>query len=126
MDFFGDIKKPISIAMRTIDDFHCHFRSGSLLCEVVPETAKYATRAIAMPNTKPAILTGADVSQYYREILEASAGYLFQPLMTIKICDSTTPEIIRLAHLAGAIAGKIYPVGTTTNSDEGMSSFFSK
>jgi dihydroorotase len=40
--------------------------------------------------------------------------------MTIKLLDRTTPQIVREAKLAGAVAGKLYPAGVTTNSDDGV------
>jgi len=119
------------ITLRRLDDMHCHFRVGSLLKEVLPFTAQYASRGIAMPNTRPrAILTGEDVVWYRDEIRRAldemPHRHLFEPLMTIEIRDSTTPQMITEARRAGAVAGKVYPLGVTTNSDEGLRNFKSK
>lgn len=119
------------ITLRRLDDMHCHFRVGSLLKEVLPFTAQYASRGIAMPNTRPrVILTGDDVVWYRDEIKRAldeiPNRYPFEPLMTIEIRDSTTPQMIAGAHHAGAIAGKVYPLGVTTNSDEGLRDFDSE
>ncbi|MEK7061814.1 MAG: dihydroorotase [Patescibacteria group bacterium] len=119
------------ITLRRLDDMHCHFRIGSLLKEVLPFTAQYASRGIAMPNTRPrAILTGDDIFWYRDEIRRAldemPNRYPFEPLMTIEIRDNTTPKIIEKAHRAGAVAGKVYPLGVTTNSDEGLRDFDSE
>ena len=119
------------IMLRRLDDMHCHFRVGSLMNEVLPLTAAYAGRAVAMPNVRPrAILTGDNVGWYYNEIIRVLSGmhyqYSFKPLMTIEIRDNTTPEMIIEAHRMGAVAGKVYPIGVTTNSDEGLRDFFSK
>lgn len=119
------------ITLRRLDDMHCHFRVGSLLKEVLPFTAQYASRGIAMPNTRPrAILTGEDVVWYRDEIKRAldemPNRHPFEPLMTIEIRDSTTPQMITEAHRAGAVAGKVYPLGVTTNSDEGLRNFESE
>lgn len=116
------------ITLRRMDDMHCHFRVGSLLKEVLPHTARYASRGIAMPNTRPcAILTGEDVIRYRDEIRRAldemSQRYPFEPLMTIEVRDGTTPQMIKEAYRAGAVAGKVYPLGVTTNSDEGLRDF---
>ncbi len=105
---------------------HCHFRRGDLLKEVVPWTAQYARYGIAMPNTRPqAILNVDDVINYRREIASAAAltRENFDPLMTIEIRESTTPEMLEDAFYDGAVAGKIYPAGVTTNSDEGVRNF---
>ncbi|MFA4872026.1 MAG: dihydroorotase [Patescibacteria group bacterium] len=118
------------ITLRRFDDMHCHFRIDSLLAEVLPFTAQYAGRGIAMPNTRPrAILTGNDVVWYRDGIMRVLDGLSnrpsFEPLMTVEIRDSTTPEMIVEAWSAGAVAGKVYPLGVTTNSDEGLRDFFS-
>jgi dihydroorotase len=121
------------ITLRRFDDMHCHFRIGPIMTDVVPFTARYAGRATVMPNTRPrAILTGADVIWYrdhLRRLLdgrELAGMSILEPLMTIEIRDNTTPEMIIEAKRAGAIAGKVYPLGVTTNSDEGLRDFFSE
>lgn len=124
------MNKILTLSMRRLFDAHCHFRTESLMSEVLPETAEYASYGIAMPNTRPrAILTGEDVIWYRDEIRRVLDGMLypqpFEPLMTIEIRDNTTPEMIIEAHRAGAVAGKVYPLGVTTNSDEGLRYFFS-
>jgi dihydroorotase len=40
--------------------------------------------------------------------------------MTIQITEETTPEIIHASCDAGAVAGKVYTRGVTTNSDNGV------
>ena len=116
------------ITLRRFDDMHCHFRVGPLLKEVLPFTVQYCGRGIAMPNTRPrAILTGDDVV-WYRNMIESALNeiqlqYPFVPLMTVEIRDNTTPPMIVEAYQKGAIAGKVYPLGVTTNSDEGLRDF---
>lgn len=118
------------ITLRRFDDMHCHFRLPPLMIDVVPFTAHYAGRAIVMPNTRPrAILTGEDVIWYRDHLLRLLDGMklanlpVFEPLMTIEIRDNTTPKMIIEAKRAGAVAGKGYPLGVTTNSDEGLRDF---
>jgi dihydroorotase len=114
--------------LRWMDDLHCHFRTGELLWKVLYYTTRCCKRGLAMPNTRPrAILSGEDVTWYYGEImrvLEAIERPDFEPLMTIEIRDNTTPQMIRDAKKAGAVAGKVYPLGVTTNSDEGLRDFY--
>ena len=107
------IKKP--------DDFHCHFRQGRVLPPVVRLTAMQFKRATVMPNTVPPILTGEDVLVYFEQI-HRSAPYLL-PLMTIQINSATTIETVETAKKYGAVAGKIYPQGVTTNSQNGVTNF---
>ena len=119
-----------TIVLRRLDDLHCHFRNGELLREVLPYTTRYAGRAIAMPNTRPdAILTEKDVIRYrdeIRRVLGAKPKDSFEPLMTVEIRDSTTPRMVIRAHRTGAVAGKVYPLGVTTNSDKGLRDFYSQ
>ncbi len=117
-----------TITIRRIDDMHLHVRGGDLLRSVLPVTVKYAGRAVIMPNTKPrAILNARDVDCYrgfIRSVVdELPYGEPFEPLMTIEVRDSTTPGMIEEARAVGAVAGKVYPRGVTTNSDNGVSDF---
>ncbi|MDO8486235.1 MAG: dihydroorotase [Candidatus Staskawiczbacteria bacterium] len=117
------------IYLRKLDDMHCHFRLDWLLAQVLPFTARYAGRGVAMPNTRPrAILTADDVIWYRDRIMQVLSDLKrqcsFEPLMTIEIRDNTTPKMIIEAKHAGAVAGKVYPLGVTTNSDEGLRDFF--
>jgi len=106
--------------MRMPDDFHLHLRSGNMLRAVLPYTARQFKRAIVMPNTVPPVLDAQDVAGYRDEILTASKGFGFEPLMTIQIVEATMPETIIKAKAAGVVAGKVYPRGMTTNSENGV------
>lgn len=111
-------------------DAHCHFREEPILSQVLAHTTSYCDRATAMPNlSSHPILTAEDAVWYQALILKANKRYQkpakFEPVMTIEIRDSTTPEMIVEAKKAGVLAGKIYPAGTTTNSEEGLRDFFS-
>jgi len=103
------------------DDFHVHLRLDEILQTVVCFTARQFKRAIIMPNTDPPILTALDV-MWYRKMINEYAPWL-DPLMTIQINGKTTPAIVIEAKKAGAIAGKIYPQGVTTNSQNGVADF---
>jgi dihydroorotase len=59
----------------------------------------------------------------YRERILAArpAGSRFEPLMTLYLTDTTSPEEIRAAQRSGFIFGaKLYPAGATTHSDAGV------
>ena len=102
------------------DDWHLHVRDGAVLNSVVPATAACFGRAIIMPNLVPPV-TDASMAMAYRErILAAAADTGFEPLMTLYLTESTTPETIREAKAAGVIAAKLYPAGATTNSASGV------
>jgi dihydroorotase len=107
------------LTMRRPDDFHVHLRDGWTLKQVVSATAGVFARALVMPNTQPPILDARDAIRYRSEILNAWNRSGFTPLMTIQIVDATTPETVRTASQAGVVAGKLYPAGVTTNSENG-------
>jgi dihydroorotase len=103
------------------DDWHLHLRDGVALAAVLPATARQFARAIAMPNLKPPVTTAAAAHAYRERILAARpAGSDFQPLMTLYLTDSTTPEEVARAKAVGVVALKLYPAGATTNSDAGV------
>lgn len=120
-----------TLTLPRFDDLHLHLRTAEMLKTVLPYTARYASRAIAMPNTRPvAVTTGETVELYRADIMSAhlatAQDYPFEPLMTIELRDGTTPQMVHAAHAAGAVAAKVYPRGLTTNSDHGLGSFQSK
>lgn len=86
---------------------------------VAPMTAAHFARALVMPNLGRPVATGSAASLYRGVIRMFAPG--FEPLMTIKLLDSTTPEVIGSAKAAGVVAAKLYPRGVTTNSDDGVS-----
>ncbi len=109
--------------MRKPIDCHLHLRNGDVLRTVLPFTVKQFKRAVIMPNTEPPVLTGWDAFTYREEILAAANGSRFKPLMTIQIVEGTKPETIAKAKEAGVVAGKVYPRGLTTNSENGVSDY---
>ena len=110
------------IRIRKGDDMHCHLRTGLVMRAVTDFTAEQFKRAVVMPNTTPPILVAEDVEEYRWHINSCRLGG-FEPLMTIQITGETSPRIIAEAKKAGAIAGKVYPQGVTTNSQNGVSNF---
>ncbi len=113
------------LVIRTPDDMHVHLREGDMLRAVVGHTSGVFARAIAMPNTSKPVLDGLDVAMYRDCIVSASARDArgvpaFEPLMTVKLIRSTTPDILAGAREAGAVAAKFYPEGVTTNSEDGV------
>ncbi len=104
------------------DDWHVHFRNGSILKAVVPETCNHFGRAVVMPNTIPPILKRADAIRYKDEIVKAiPTQNNFTPLMTIYLSENTDVNDLRSAYQDGIVfAAKLYPAGATTNSDSGV------
>ncbi len=104
------------------DDWHIHLRDGAALATTARHAAAQFGRAIVMPNLVPPVTTTEMARAYRRRILDAlPAGNRFEPLMTLYLTDTTSPEEIRRARDSGIVHGvKLYPAGATTNSDSGV------
>lgn len=111
----------MELVIRRPDDWHVHLRQGQLLCDMAPFTARHFARALVMPNLVPSIVTADEMVRYRTAIEAVVPGFL--PLMTVKITDTTTPEMLAMAHAEGAVAGKAYPINATTHSADGVSDF---
>ena len=110
-----------TLSLTRPDDWHLHLRDGDALRAVLPHTARQFARAIVMPNLKPPVSTTALALDYRRRILVAlPEGADFEPLMTLYLTDSTSPDEMRRAREAGIVALKLYPAGATTHSDAGV------
>lgn len=100
------------------DDFHIHIRQGADMTNYLLDSSKQFKRGIIMPNTVPPITTVDDVNRYRDEINKIDPN--FEPLMTFKILPTTRPEDIIPLKNIGVLAGKYYPAGATTNSEDGI------
>ncbi|HWX33278.1 MAG TPA: dihydroorotase [Steroidobacteraceae bacterium] len=111
-----------TLTLRRPDDWHVHLRDGAALAAVVKFTAERFGRAIVMPNLKPAVTTAALARAYRERILAAlPANARFEPLLTLYLTNTTTPDEIDRARAAGFIHGvKLYPAGATTHSEAGV------
>ena len=117
------------ISIRKPDDMHLHLRQGEILKICAPESAKWFERALIMPNTVPPINNKERVISYKKDIEEAILNQKniqtgnFTPLMSFKLYpDMREEEIVKLSE-AGAVAGKLYPEGSTTNAEDGVKSW---
>ena len=104
------------------DDWHVHFRDNEILKAVVPETTRYFSRSIVMPNLIPPILNAKQAIDYKKRIEKAIPSTdKFEPLMTIYLTEETNKNELTQAYKDGAVfAVKLYPAGATTNSDSGV------
>ncbi len=109
--------------IRRPDDFHVHLRQDALLGPVVRETARSFGRVLVMPNTEPPITTVDRLRGYRSEVLGSldthESGASFEPLMTFKVVADLDPRSVADLAVAGAVGGKLYPHGVTTNSSDG-------
>lgn len=107
-----------TINIRRPDDFHVHIRQGELMPVYLSYTARIFGRALIMPNILPPVGDCHSLRKYKAEIEAAAPG--FTPLMSFKLRPGMGTSEIRELKKCGAIAGKYYPAGATTNSEDGI------
>jgi len=101
------------------DDFHIHLRQGKDLANYAKSAAQQFGRVLAMPNTEPPINSPEAVKKYKEEILAAAPN--LEVLLTFKLNKNYTEQEISEMKKNGAVAAKYYPLGVTTNSQDGIS-----
>lgn len=112
------------LTMTRPDDWHIHLRDSDALSTTVRDVARWATRAIVMPNLVPPVRNVDDAAAYRERIVRAldGADEKFEPLMTLYLTDETSADDIRAAADSDFVkAVKLYPAGATTNSAAGVS-----
>lgn len=114
-----------SLVIHCPDDWHVHLRDGVALQHTVAATAQHFSRALIMPNLKPALTELSALLSYRNRILAATPkNRPFTPYMTFYLNESVAPEELEQAAALPCILGaKLYPAGATTNSQEGIKSF---
>jgi len=100
------------------DDFHVHLRQDADLELYAREAGRVFARVLVMPNLVPPVVEGPDVERYRMAIQAASPGLV--PLMAFKLLPRHTHQQLAGLKRAGAVAGKVYPEGVTTNSEDGI------
>lgn len=106
------------IKLPRADDMHVHLRQGVTMSSYAKTVEQYAGRAVVMPNTLPPITTPRALDKYRGQITKAAPHLM--PLMTFKLVSGMEPDLIQEIKQAGAVAGKLYPEGVTTNSEDGV------
>lgn len=99
-------------------DMHVHFRQDDMLRVVAPLTAATFSGAMIMPNLIPQVDNLEYLKRYREDILLATADFDFQPYMTLFFRDYTETELEMARPFVTGI--KLYPVGSTTNSENGV------
>jgi dihydroorotase len=109
------------IRIRKPDDFHLHIRQGGPLAKYLGDTAAVFARALIMPNTVPPVNSAGRLSDYRRAIAEALGPQSrFQALLTFKITPGIGEAELDAMLGLGLTAGKYYPLGATTNAEDGV------
>ncbi len=111
-----------SLTLLKPDDWHLHLRDGDRLSRTVNDSAKQFARAIIMPNLQPPVTTIQQAEAYKARIMAALDTRLsFQPLMTLYLTNTSSPELIKAAaEHPDIVACKLYPAGATTHSAQGV------
>lgn len=104
------------------DDFHVHLRQGPPLHLYARRHADSFGRAVVMPNTVPPIADASTLARYGEEIAGFTRDCGFLPLMAFKLLPGMEAKTVEACVAAGAVAGKYYPAGATTNAADGPSS----
>lgn len=99
-------------------DMHIHLRQGDMLRTTVRDASEWFCRGVVMPNTLPPVNSPEAAVSYRNEILSLTDS--FEPLMTFKLYAGMTGEAVRKMAAVGAVVGKLYPAGVTTNSQDGV------
>ena len=74
-----------------------------------------------MRHCRNKLRVASQAMEYKAKILAAvPLDCVFEPLMTLYLTDSTSPDDVRAAKAAGIVAYKLYPAGATTNSASGV------
>jgi len=76
-------------------------------------------RVLAMPNTEPPINSPESVKKYKEEISAAAPN--LEVLLTFKLNKNYDEQELLAMQKNGAVAAKYYPLGVTTNSQDGVS-----
>jgi dihydroorotase len=101
------------------DDFHIHLRQGNDLANYVKSASAQFGRVLVMPNTEPPINSAEMVKKYKEEILAIAPS--LEVLLTFKLNKNYTEQELLNMQKNGAVAAKYYPLGVTTNSQDGVS-----
>jgi dihydroorotase len=118
------------LRIRVPDDFHVHLRQGPAMAAYVARSAEFFGRFLAMPNIVPPLVSGRAVTDYLAALRKAvpvpaglsrDAGGKFQgPLVSFKLIPGMGRQAVLDCIAAGALLGKYYPAGSTTNAADGV------
>lgn len=109
------------ITIRKPSDMHLHLRQGDMLKTTVRDAELWFAQGVVMPNTVPAINTPERLIAYRDEIISLAHG--FKPIMSFKLYPGMSADAIKTMASSGALLGKLYPAGVTTNSEDGVKSW---
>jgi len=103
------------------DDFHVHLRDdGRTPAAIAATRMGGSARVLAMPNIDPPVLNHEDAFAYVERMRRLGADFSIVPCL--KITSTCQPDTLLKAGKAGIQVAKQYPLGVTTNSEDGVTS----
>jgi dihydroorotase len=113
-------KTGFEIEIPRIDDLHVHLRQEEFMREMMPFIYQGGVgRVLVMPNLKPPVTTTQNALDYREELIKEEPRIDY--LMTLYLHKGLSVAEIKKAKQNGINNIKLYPMGVTTNSSEGVS-----
>jgi len=109
------------ITFRKPSDMHLHLRQDDMLKTTVRDSAEWFCQGVVMPNTLPPVNTPERLESYRDQILSLAPD--FRPIMSFKLYPGMSASEVKALASSGALLGKLYPAGVTTNSEDGVKSW---
>lgn len=109
------------LTIRKADDWHIHLRQGPLLEMAVEQAAIFYKRVLVMPNITPPIGSDEAMLNYKAKIKKLAPN--LDALMSFQLHPNQDYKKIHSLKRAGAVSGKYYQQGSTTNSENGINSW---
>ncbi len=112
------------ITLRNPLDMHLHLRDEEMLKAVAPYSAKGFCGGIVMPNLTPPISSALQAKAYKKRIQEIVPN--FYPICAIYLTDEMNEQSLKECLDAGFRILKLYPKGSTTGSQSGITNIIDK
>jgi dihydroorotase len=108
--------------IRVPDDFHVHVRQGPAMAAYIARSAAHFGRFLVMPNVTPPLVSAGSVADYAKAVAMAvkASGFASVPLHSFKLVPGMGRDAVLACAASGAIVGKYYPAGATTNASDGV------
>lgn len=109
----------MELTLPMADDWHIHLRNDARTPVAIEAVRKGGvSRVLAMPNLSPPVVKASEALAYVDYLKEHGAD--FEVFTTLKMMADTDAAVIEEAAQAGVTAVKQYPMGVTTNSEDGI------
>lgn len=114
----------MQITLKNPLDMHLHLREGEILTSVFPFSSSCFVGGVVMPNLSTPI-TSVELALAYQNQLKSLQGN-FEAKVALYITPNLNKQELLLAKEKGLKILKLYPKGSTTNSQNGISEILDK